>query len=328
MKKINIAIWGLGRHSTSRIIPALSCIEELSIVGVCSRNPQSVAKYALEFGCVGWTDSSEMLNNVEVDIVYIATPIGVHAEQAEQALKAGKHVWSEKPLTCNYEDTKFLVNLAKQNKKMLTEGFMFLHHPQFKKIQDYIKEKKYGQVHSIICRFGIPKLEKPGFRNDPKLCGGAFWDVGSYTIAAVLELFPDENVEVLFSELSSRKNFKVDTEGRVLLRFSQGTTAYLEWATGVAYKNEIDLWSDKNSIFTKKIFSKPENYQPIYRIDDTKGNESLINGLKSEQFIEMFRDYYSIYGSPLIINNESEKIMRRAKVMDKIVNFSGYIKKN
>ena len=142
MKKINIAVWGLGRHSTSRIIPALSYIEELSIVGVCSRNPQSVAKYALEFGCAGWTDSSEMLNDEEVDVVYIATPIGVHAEQAEQALKAGKHVWSEKPLTCNYEDTKFLVNLAKQNKKMLTEGFMFLHHPQFKKIQDCIKDKK------------------------------------------------------------------------------------------------------------------------------------------------------------------------------------------
>ena len=269
-----------------------------------------------------------MLNNVEVDIVYIATPIGVHAEQAEQALKAGKHVWSEKPLTCNYEDTKFLVNLAKQNKKILTEGFMFLHHPQFKKIQDFIKDKKYGQVHSIICRFGIPNMERPGFRNNPKLCGGAFWDVASYTISAVLELFPDENVDVLFSELISRKNFKVDTEGRVLLRFSQDTTAYLEWATGVAYKNEIDLWSDKNSIFTKKIFSKPESYQPIYRIDDTKGNESLINGLKSEQFIEMFRDYYFMYDSPLNINKESEKIMRRAKVMDKIVNFSGYIKKN
>ena len=52
MKKINIAVWGLGRHSTSRIIPALLCVEELSLVGVCSRNPQSVAKYALEFGCV------------------------------------------------------------------------------------------------------------------------------------------------------------------------------------------------------------------------------------------------------------------------------------
>ena len=113
-----------------------------------------------------------------------------------------------------------------------------------------------------------------------------------------------------------------------MLRFSQGTTTYLEWATGVAYKNEIDLWSDKNSIFTKKIFSKPENYQPIYRICDTKGNESFVNGQKSEQFIEMFRYFYSIYDSSLDINKESEKIMRRARIMDQIVNFSGYIKKS
>ena len=66
----------------------------------------------------------------------------------------------------------------------------------------------------------------------------------------------------------------------------------------------------------------------MYRIEDTKGNEAIINGLKSEQFIEMFRHYYSIYGSPIKISKESEKIMRRSKVMDKIVNFSGYIKKN
>ena len=63
--------------------------------------------------------------------MYIATPIGVHFKLAIQALKAGKHVWCEKPLTCDYEDAKSLVYLAKQYQLMLTETFMYLHHPQF-----------------------------------------------------------------------------------------------------------------------------------------------------------------------------------------------------
>lgn len=328
MKDINIAVWGLGHHSNNRIIPALSFIKEISLVGVCSRDPDPVTDCALKWGCIGWTDPTEMLNNKQVDVVYIATPIGVHAKQAEQVLKAGKHVWCEKPLTCNYEDTKSLIRLAKKNKKMLTEGFMYLHHPQFIKVQNFVKDDQNGRVHSIVCRFGIPSLDKPGFRNDPKLCGGAFWDVASYTISAVLALFPNENVKVLFSEIISKKNFNVDTEGRALLRFSQGTLAYLEWGMEVAYKNEIDLWSDKNSFFTDKIFSKPEDYQPVYRIRDINGNESFINGEKSEQFIEMLRDYYDMYDSSSQINEEFENIYRRAKVMDQIFNFTDLNRKN
>ena len=55
---------------------------------------------------------------------------------------------------------------------------------------------------------------------------------------------------------------QVDTEGRAILRFSCGTTAYLEWGVGVAYKNEIDIWAKDSSFFTDKIFSKPKSTCP------------------------------------------------------------------
>ena len=58
-----------------------------------------------------------MLSNPNIDIVYIATPIGVHFNLVIQALKAGKHVWCEKPLTCDYNDTEALIKFAIENKK-------------------------------------------------------------------------------------------------------------------------------------------------------------------------------------------------------------------
>ena len=82
-----------------------------------------------------------MLSNPNIDIVYLATPIGVHFQLAIQVLKAGKHVWCEKPLTCDYKDTKTLVKFAKENRKMVTEAFMFLHHPQFNKVQNLLMIK-------------------------------------------------------------------------------------------------------------------------------------------------------------------------------------------
>jgi len=322
MRTLGIAVWGLGRHARNRILPALSSVNELSLVGICSRNEALVKDCAKQWSCNGWLDPDDMLASENVDIVYIATPIGVHYKLSKQALKAGKHVWCEKPLTCNYEDTKSLVILAKQKKKMLAEGFMYLYHSQFNKLLSYVNDKENGSIQSIICRFGFPSLDEPGFRNNPELCGGAFWDVASYPVSAVLALFPNQYDQLLFSELNNKKNSPVDTEGRAILRFSNNITAFLEWRIGVGYKNEIDLWSEKSSFFTDKIFSKPENYQPVYRIRDQNGHESLDYGDKSEQFKEMFCNFYNMIDSPSRIGIEYEQILERARVMNEIVKFA------
>ena len=315
----NVAVWGLGDHAKKRILPVLSAMEEIGLVGVCSRNRKVVDECAKQWECHGWISPGEMLNYDDVDVVYIATPIGVHFSLSEQALKAGKHVWCEKPLTCNYEETKFLVSLAEKLNKGLTESFMYLHHAQFHRVKQFIDESE--QVHSVICRFGIPALEKPGFRNEPKLCGGALWDIASYTVSAILALFPSQQVEILFSEVQQKEDSPVDTEGRVLLRFSKGTTAYLEWGVGVAYKNELDVWAEDGSLFTEKIFSKPKDYKPKYYMRDLNGNVSVEHGEQSEQFVQMFHNFVELIGDEQKIAAERAVILQRAKLMDDIVNF-------
>jgi len=322
VKVLGVAVWGLGQHAINRIIPALTSINEVSLVGVCSRDTLSVSVCSKRLNCAGWTDEDEMLRSSEVDVVCISTPIGIHAKQAKKIIEAGKNVWCEKPLTCNYNDTKYLVDLARKSNKILSEGLMYLHHPQFKKLEDFISNELNGHVHSVVCRFGIPDLDKPGFRNNPKLCGGAFWDLAVYTVSAALALFPNQEVKVLYSEIISKENSNVDTSGRALLKFSKGTLVFLEWAVGVSYKNEIDLWSENKSIYTDKIFSKPEEYLPLFHIRDKQGKEVIENGEKSEQFIDMFRNYYSMFHSPIKLNQEFENILFRSRVMDEIFHFT------
>jgi dTDP-3,4-didehydro-2,6-dideoxy-alpha-D-glucose 3-reductase len=314
-----VAVWGLGNHAINRILPALASIDVVKLVGVCSRNRRVVDECAKEWKCDGWISPNEMLNCDNVDVVYIATPIGVHFSLSQKALKAGKHVWCEKPLTCDYEETLFLIFLAKKFKKVLTESFMYLHHSQFLRVKQFIDESK--QVHSVICRFGLPPLENPGFRNEPKLCGGALWDVASYTVSAVLALFPNQKVDILFSEVQQKEDFPVDTEGRVILRFSKGATAYLEWGVGVAYKNELDVWADNGSLFTDKIFSKPKDYKPKFYMRDLNGNVRVEHGEQSEQFVQMFHNFVQLIGDEQKIVAEREAILARAKLMNDIVNF-------
>ena len=319
MTILNIAVWGLGNHAKNRILPLLSTMDKIKIVGVCSRDGEMVKICAEQWSCYGWNDPLQMLNSNEVDVVYIATPIGTHFSLARQAIEAGKHVWCEKPLTCSYSDTQTLVLLAEEKGKILTESFMYLFHPQFQRVKKFVGDSK--RIYSVICRFGIPNLDKPGFRNNPKLCGGALWDVATYTTSALLSLFPDQQVEVIFAEVLTKDSSQVDSEGRVVLRFSQGVTAYLEWGVGVAYKNEIDLWAEDGSFFTDKIFSKPKEYQPQYRIRDLHGNENVENGEQSEQFMEMFHNFARIMSDKEEAIAEKKSILQRAKLMNDIVNF-------
>jgi len=319
MRLLNVAVWGLGNHAQNRIIPALTAIDEIKLIGICSRNTKIVEACAEHWSCYGWNDPDQMLNSTEVDVVYIATPIGVHFSLAKKAIEAGKNVWCEKPLTCSYIDTQTLVSLSEKKDKILTESFMHLYHPQFQRVKKFVDDSK--GVHSVICRFGIPTLDKPGFRNSYELCGGALWDVATYTVSALLPLFPDQQVEVIFSEVLTKKGMQVDNEGRAVLRFSQGATAYLEWSVGVAYKNEIDIWAIDSSFFTDKIFSKPKEYQPEYKIRDINGNESVENGERSEQFIDMFRNFLMVMNDKEQALTERENILKRAKLMNDIVNF-------
>ena len=112
MSLLNVAVWGLGNHAKNCILPVLFTKDDIRLTGVCSRNRRVVDECAEKWGCFGWHSPNEMLNHPEVDIVYIATPIGVHFKLAKMALEARKHVWCEKPLTCNYNHTKKLINLS------------------------------------------------------------------------------------------------------------------------------------------------------------------------------------------------------------------------
>lgn len=314
-----VAVWGLGNHAKNRILPTLAALDEVRLLGVCSRSADTVIEMANQWDCYGWYSSEEMLSHPDLDVVYIASPIALHYSMASQALKAGKHVWCEKPLTCDSRDTKALVSLAEKHGKVLNESFMYLYHPQFKKVKKFVDESK--DIKSVVCRFGLPDIAAPGFRNDPKLCGGAFWDVASYNISALLALFPDQQVELLFSELIQKKGSPVDNEGRAILRFSNGVTAYLEWAIGVAYKNEIDLWSIDGSMFTDKIFSKPVGYKPTFYLRDLNGNIHLEEEEECDQFMEMFRYFADMMGDDVRIMAERQSILRRAELMCDIVNF-------
>jgi len=288
MRDIRVALWGISNHSINRVLPALNSIKGIEIYGVCSRNIINVSNVSKKYSCKGWTDFEDMLVDEVIDVVFICLPIKIHFFACKSVLDNSKHVWCEKPLTCCPNETKELINIAKKKNLMLVESFMYQFHPGFNEIKKSIDEN-INSCKKITINFGVPNLENPGFRNSKEMCGGAFWDVGSYPISAISDLFYNYKIKILKSAIHYRKNCDVDNYGFALIDINGFIIASLFWGVGVSYRNEIDIWFDDKSLFFDKFFSKPKNYKSFIVVSSEKGHKEKIFLEEVEQFEQMFR---------------------------------------
>ena len=155
------------------------------LVAVASRNQQSADKFGDEFDIAHrHANYQALLDNAEVDAIYIATPHPYHAEWAVKAADAGKHLLVEKPLTLNWPDAARVVEACERNKVQLLEAFMYRCHPQSAKLVEIIQSGALGDVLKIEATFGFQSDGNPQSRLiHPELGGGGILDVGCYTMS-------------------------------------------------------------------------------------------------------------------------------------------------
>ena len=155
------------------------------LVAIASRTQESADKFGDEFEISHrHADYQSLLDNPEVDAIYIATPHPMHAEWAIKAADAGKHLLVEKPLTLNWADAARVVEACARNNVQLLEAFMYRCHPQSAKLVEIIKSGVLGDVLKIEATFGFRAGGDPESRLiNPELGGGGILDVGCYTMS-------------------------------------------------------------------------------------------------------------------------------------------------
>ena len=151
-KNKKIAVWSLGKHALTNILPAIHITEGLEIYGVFSRNKEIVNECCKQWECRSWDTIDNMLSDSNLDIIYLATPPGLHYEHGLKVLQANKHLWCEKPFSTNLEKTQNLIEISDQKKLSVCEGFMYLYHTQFIKLKEYIQKQELivpGYLHQL-----------------------------------------------------------------------------------------------------------------------------------------------------------------------------------
>ena len=319
MHVLNIVVWGIGAHAIKNILPAIKENENLNLYGILSRNTTVVSEIAEEYNCIPFFKEDQMLSDANVQIVYLATPTGLHYEQGIKIIESNKHFWSEKPIVQNSDQAYTLIKIANRNKLTIAEGFMYLHHPAFNFLKDTLRNNQLGKLINITIDFGLPQLVRPGFRNYDHLGGGAIYDLGSYAISAVIELFENELIEIKYCELNFDTNLNIDTRGFVLLKINNSINITLKWSYNVAYKNEIHVWGEKGCLLNKRFFSKPADYIPEFIFSDMNGNNRIDNIEPFNHFQNMFSVFNGYINNEFESKKHQNKVIKRANLLDNLL---------
>lgn len=288
VKPINVAVWGLGRHAMRTVLPSLTNSSHAQLAGVYTRNSHRAKLASEAHKCTAWQDEEAMLNDPRVDAVYLATPIGLHYSQGMRVLSSAKHLICEKSLTHCNETSLELIGHARSRGLVLCETFMYLYHPQFLCLSSILCNANFGQMIALTSNFFLPQLEHPGFRYQPDLGGGAYLDAGCYPISMALALSPGDMPSVKYSQFSTASGYDVDTSGSALLKYENGAHAYLNWGYGFAYKNELSILGDHQSIYLNYAFSKRPDQCSSILLYDRVGKEQKVEIEAADSFARMF----------------------------------------
>ncbi len=152
------------------------------IYAVCSTSLEKAQKYAEKYKVKkAYGNVDDMINDENIDIVYIATPHNSHYQFLIQALKAGKHVFCEKAITVNDKQLEEAVTIAREKKLVICDGVTLFHMPLFKKLKEIVDSGVIGDVKMVQVNFGSCKEYDVNNRFFSKeLAGGALLDIGVY----------------------------------------------------------------------------------------------------------------------------------------------------
>ena len=170
MKEVTVAVVGCGRIAESAHFPALSQLENVRIKYACDLILEKAAKIKEKFSKVEQliTDYKIALSDPEVDAVYVLTPNYVHYTVTMDALRAGKHVFCEKPITVNYALSREMAEKAEMQNRMLNIGVCNRYHKSVELLEEMNRNGKFGNIYHVYCSFRA-------FRSIPGL-GGSFTD--------------------------------------------------------------------------------------------------------------------------------------------------------
>jgi glucose-fructose oxidoreductase len=186
-RKLGVALVGLGSYSTGQLGPALKLTEHCRLMGVVTGSAGKGRKWAQDHGfpeknIYHYNTMARLADNPDIDIVYVVTPNGLHAQHAIAAAQAGKHVICEKPMANSVADCDAIIAACRQAGVKLSIGYRLHFDPFHEELRRLVRTKEFGPFLKLAGGFAFV-MGTPQWRAEKKLAGGGpLMDLGVYVI--------------------------------------------------------------------------------------------------------------------------------------------------
>ena len=248
IQDINWGIIGCGNVTELKSGPAFSKVENSNLVAVMRRNASLAKDYARRHGVPKWyADADQLINDPEVNAVYIATPPDTHASYAIAAMHAGKPVYVEKPMARNYQECQEMIRVSKETGMPLFVAYYRRTLPAFLKVKELIDDGIIGQpltAHIQLYKTANEKElppEQHSWHVNPEIAGaGHFFDLASHQLDYLDFLFGPV-IEVHGIAVNQAGYYKAEDTVSGTFRFGNGLVGTGSWCFVVPKGAEKDL---------------------------------------------------------------------------------------
>jgi predicted dehydrogenase len=241
--------WGIvsTANINRKVIPGAHASNEVELVGVASRDRAKADAYAQEWKIPRAYGSYEaLLDDPEIEAVYISLPNTLHVEWSIKALEAGKHVLCEKPMSRDPAEVERAFDASERTGRLLMEAFMFRHNPQTKKLKELVDDGAIGELRVIRSAFSYGLYDESNIRLRTDVDGGALMDVGCYCVSGS-RLLAGEPVEAHAVRRLGPTGTDWVTAG--VLRFPNDVVATFDCGTALTNRDELEAIGSEGSLF-------------------------------------------------------------------------------
>jgi predicted dehydrogenase len=293
MDKISEIKWGFigcGEVTEKKSGPAFSLVENSSVVAVMSRDRNKAKKYAERHSIVRYYDDPiSLINDPEVNAVYIATPPSSHSTFALMAMRAGKPVYVEKPLASSYEDCLRINRISEQTGVPCFVAYYRRYLSYFQKVKELSYSGSIGRILSVQIRFAVPpreldySKENLPWRLQPDIAGGGgyFYDLASHQLDLLQYMF-GVITEAEGYGCNMAGLYQVEDTFNACFKFDSGISGSASWCF-VAHKSartdRIEIVGDKGMICFS-VF----DYTPI-ALHTEEGRKEIV--IENPQYVQL-----------------------------------------
>ncbi len=310
---INWGILGCG-NIAHKFAESLKLVPEAKLIAVASQTPDKAKNFAAKYNVdIYYNNYNELATNSDIDVIYIATTHDMHCNNMILCLSNKKNVLCEKVFALNANEAKQVINLAKINKVFLMEAMWTRFLPIIVKLREIIENGEIGNVFQVKADLGYPIYHKNIDRViNPKLGGGALYDLGIYPISFAQMIFKELPKEI--NSNITYSNTRVDFHSSYYLKYSNGKTALLSSSFLTDLKNEAVVYGDKGIItipnfhYGWKLEIMKFSYEKLKENPDT-------NEYSSKEVIEMKYEPFGYQYEIMEVNNCIKNNQKESKIM-------------